>query len=166
MRYRDGDAARAVRLWRRARWIALWGFQASDPRWTTTLANLALADRLAGREARARRRYAEARRIWNEVGSVITTMRITPRARSSLFHLRMESKHWDTYQQTMRERMTGFAHETAVALAALERGDPVTCRLYERWRAEKPAVFDDSRKVLAAALLVGVGETIHAEVKN
>jgi len=34
-------------------------------------------------------------------------------------------------------------------------GKPVRCRLYERWRAERPAVFDDTRKLLAAALLVG-----------
>ena len=32
-------------------------------------------------------------------------------------------------------------------------------RLYERWRGEKPSVFDDTRKFLAAALLIGVGES-------
>ncbi len=164
--YRAGDAARAVKLWRRAGWIALWRFRASDPRRATTLANLALADGLAGREARARRRYAKARRIWSKVDGFIATMRITRRARSSLFHLRMEAKHWDTYQHNIHTRMTAFARETAEALAALERGEPVTCRLYERWRGEKPAVFDDTRKLLAAALLVSVGEKKPTEVKG
>ncbi len=81
-------------------------------------------------------------------------MQIARRARSSLFHLRMETKHWDTYQDNTRIRMTAFARETAEALAALEQGQPVACRLYARWRAEKAAVFDDTRQLLAAALLV------------
>ena len=150
----SGDRAAAGRCFRRAGWIALWRFRATDPRRATTLANLGRTDRLAGREGRARRRYARARRIWRETGSFIATMQIARRARSSLFHLRMETKHWDTYQDNMRIRMTAFARETAEALAALEQGQPVRCRLYGRWRAEKPAVFDDTRKLLAAALLV------------
>ncbi len=164
--HRSGDTARAAKLWRRAGWIALWRFRGSDPRRATTLANLALADRLAGRPARARRRYAKARRIWGEVDSFIAAMQIARRARSSLFHLRMETKHWDTYQQNMRDRMAAFAEETAEALAALERAEPVSCRLYERWRGEKPAVFDDTRKLLAAALLVGAGEKIPTEIED
>jgi hypothetical protein len=164
--YRAGDAARAAKLWRRAGWIGLWRFRGADPRRATTLANLALADRLAGREAKARRRYAKARRIWGKVDGFIAGMRVDRRARSSLFHLRMEAKHWDTYQQNMRNRMTAFAGETAAALAALERGEPVSCRLYERWRGEKPAVFDDTRKLLAAALLVGAGEKIPTKIKD
>ncbi|MGR3715860.1 MAG: tetratricopeptide repeat protein [Thermohalobaculum sp.] len=165
---RSGDRAGAGRCFRRAGWIALWRFRASDPRRATTLANLGLTDRLAGREGRARRRYARARRIWRETGPFIATMQIARRARSSLFHLRMETKHWDTYQDNMRIRMTAFAfaRETAEALAALEQGQPVACRLYQRWRAEKPPVFDDTRKLLAAALMVGVGETTPPEVKD
>jgi hypothetical protein len=42
----------------------------------------------------------------------------------------------------------------------------VTCRLYERWRGEKPAVFDDTRTLLAAALLVAVGEKKPPGVKD
>ncbi len=163
---RGGDRAGAGRCFRRAGWIALWRFRAADPRRATTLANLALTDRLAGREGRARRRYARARRIWRETGPFIAAMRIARRGRSSLFHLRMETKHWDTYQDNMRIRMTAFARETAAALAALEQGQPVACRLYERWRAEKPHVFDDTRKLLAAALMVGVGEKIPPEVRD
>ena len=66
----------------------------------------------------------------------------------------------------MRIRMTAFARETATALAALEQGQRPSCRLYERWRGEKPPVFDDTRKLLSAALLVGVGEKIPPEVRD
>ena len=74
----------------------------------------------------------------------------------------MEAKHWDTYQQNTRTRMTAFAAETTEALAALERGETPSCRLYGRWRAEKPNVFDDTRIFLAAALMIGVGGTDEA----
>jgi len=155
MRHRAGDFSGAVKLWRQAGWISLWRFRRSDPRRATTLANLALADRLAGREDRALQRYAKARLIWRGVDGFIAGMQIARRARSSLFHMRMEARHWDTYAQNTRIRMTAFARETAEALALLEKGKPVRSRLYERWRGEKPAVFDDTRKLLAAALLVG-----------
>lgn len=153
-RLQEGDIPGATRAFRRAGWIAFWRFRGADPRCATTLANLAFIDRLTGRESRARRRYAKARRLWARVGGVIGEMQIARRARSSLFHMRMEAKHWDTYQQNMRIRMTAFARETETALADLSEGGSPTCRLYGRWRAEKPALYDDMRKLLAACLLV------------
>ena len=153
-----GDHAEAARCFRRAGWIAFLRFPGTDPRQATTLANLAFADRLAGREARARRRYAKARRIWAGVEDSISGMTIARRARSSLFHMRMEAKHWDTYQQNTRIRMAAFARETATALEALSEGRPPGCRLFGRWKAEKMPVFDDVRKFLAAALLVAAPE--------
>jgi len=152
-----GDRVGAVRCFRSAGWIALWRFPKTDPRRAATLANLARADRLSGHEGRARRRYAKARKLWAGVDSWIGGMAAARRARSSLFHMRMESRYWDTYQENMRTRMRAFAAETAEALAALERGEPTVHRLYERWRGEKPTVFDDTRKFLAAALMIGAG---------
>lgn len=151
-----GDGAGAAKAFRRAARIAFWRFSLSDPRRATSLANLALCDRLADNEKRARRRYAKARRIWAKVDGFIAGMEMARRARSSLFHLRMEAKHWDTYQENMRIRMTAFAGETAGALAALEEGDTPECRLFGRWRGEKPSIFDDTRIFLAAALMIGV----------
>ncbi|MCP4319499.1 MAG: tetratricopeptide repeat-containing protein [Hyphomicrobiales bacterium] len=152
-----GNRSGATRCFRRAGWIALWRFGISDPRRATTLANLALTDRLAGHEASARRRYAKARKLWDKIDTWIDGMQAARRARSSLFHLRMEARHWETYQDNMRNRMRAFAAETSEAMSALEQGKPPPHRLYERWRGEKPSVFDDTRKFLAAALLVGAG---------
>lgn len=152
----EGDADGAARLWRRAWWIALLRFRGADPRRATTLVNLALADRMAGRAARAERRLAKARRIWDRVGEFIAAMAVARQARSSLAGARMGDRHWQTYAANMRIRMTGFARETAAALEALEAGRPVPRRPYDRWRREKPEVFDDTRKLLAAALLVAV----------
>ena len=154
----DGDRVGAVRCFRRAGWIAVWRIPKSDPRRAATLANLARADRLSGHEGRARRRYAKARKLWAGVDDWIGGMEAARRARSSLFHMRMEARHWDTYQENMRTRMGAFAAETAESLAALERGDAAPHRLFERWRGEKPTVFDDTRKFLAAALMIGAGD--------
>ena len=151
-----GDAADAARAFRRAGWVALLVLPRDDPRRATTLANLGLVDRLAGREARARRRYARAQALWAGVDRFIAGMEIARRTRSARVDGRMTAPHLETYRQNMRIRMTGFARTTAAALAALEQGAPVTARLSERWPAEKPPVHDDTRRLLAAALLVAV----------
>ncbi|MCC0014803.1 MAG: tetratricopeptide repeat-containing protein [Rhodobiaceae bacterium] len=155
--FEQGDAAGAARAWRRARWIAMFRFALSDPRRATTLANLALLDRVAGHEAKACARYRRASRKWERVGGFIETMNIARRARSSLFHLRMEARHWDTYTDNTRKRFAAFAAETARALDCLAGNRPVEVRLFGRWRGEKPSVFDDTRKFLSAALLIGGG---------
>lgn len=151
-------AAEAVAAWHRAARIARWRFARRDPRRVTSLANLAFADRLMGREARARRRYARAIRLWQEVPAWIEGVEPARRARSSLFHMRMEAKHWETYRANMRTRLARFAAETGECLAALAEDRPPPHRLLGRWRAEKPGVFDDTRKLLAAALLVAAPE--------
>lgn len=151
-----GESAEAARLFRRAGWVAALAFRRADPRRATTLANLALADRLAGRERRARRRYARARALWAGVETYIAGMEIARRSRSARLDRAMEAPHVETFRQNTRIRMTGVARATDVALGALEAGGPVTTRLAARWEAEKPPVFDDTRRLLAAALLVAV----------
>jgi len=155
--FEASDVAGARRAWRRAYWLGLALFSGADPRRATGLANLGHIARMTGHEARARRRFAAALRLWGGADDFIAGMTIARRARSSLFHLRMEALHWDTYCDNLRRRLRIFAAETAGALDALAEGQPVGCRLSSRWRGEKPAVFDDTRKFLAAALLVGGG---------
>jgi len=150
----EGPKASAIRWFRIAYVIAKFGFAKDDPRRATALANLALAARLSGSEKAAKRHYAAARSLWAKAPSALHAIQIQPRARSSLFHLRMEVKHWDTYRNNMKTRLGKFIQETDEALAALSRHEQPPHRLYARWRGEKPAVFDDTRKLLAACLLV------------
>ena len=152
--WNDNRPAEAVALWRRAARIAVWRMMPGDPRRATSLANLAFADRLIGRDARAARRYARARALWARVPARIGAIEPARRARSSLFHLRMEARHWGTYRDNMRNRLGRFVAESAEALASLAAGRPSPHRLASRWKAEKPPVFDDTRKLLAAALLI------------
>ncbi|PWE34150.1 tetratricopeptide repeat protein [Maritimibacter sp. 55A14] len=140
----------------RAGWLARLGFAQSDPRRAASEANLALAARLAGREPRARRLYARARTLWAGVPEQIAGLEVKPRSRSSLFHLRMEARHRETFRANLDTRLGRFVAETDEALAALAESQPVPHRLYPRWKGEKPAIHDDTRKLLAACLLIGV----------
>ncbi len=152
--WRADDAATAIQLWRRARWLAFWRIRRSDPRYATSLANAAMACRLVGREAAARRGYAAALALWTRVPGWIAGVEPGRRARSSLFHLRLELRHRDTYVANQRRRMTAFAAEAQAALKALRDDQTSGSQLFERWRAEKLPVFDDTRKFLSAALLI------------
>ena len=151
---RTGDRKRAARLFRSAWWLAISSLSRNDPRYATSLANAGMAAWLVGNYALARRHYARALRLWGAVPGWVEDMTIARRARSSLFHLRMEAKHWDTYQGNLRHRARYFAREAATCLDAATHGVPAFFRLYDRWRGERPALFDDMRKSLGAALLL------------
>ena len=151
---RTGDRKRAARLFRSAWWLAISNLSRNDPRYATSLANAGMAAWLVGNYALARRHYARALRLWGAVPGWVEDMTIARRARSSLFHLRMEAKHWDTYQGNLRHRARYFAREAATCLDAATHGVPAFFRLYDRWRGERPALFDDMRKSLGAALLL------------
>ncbi|ESR25680.1 hypothetical protein [Lutibaculum baratangense] len=161
--WREGRQDAAVRAWRRAWRIAFWRLARDDPRFATSLANAALADRLAGREARAARRYERAMALWEKVPIWLEGAEIRPRARSSMFHLRMEARHRDTYRANALARLSRFVEEAQEASRCAWAGEPCPHRLITRWRGEKPSVFDDTRKLLAAALLICVPEGPHAD---
>jgi hypothetical protein len=149
-----GRRRRAAWSFRLAHGLAMARFPAGDPRRATSLANIGFLARRRGDDAAAVRRYRQAVRLWSAVPGTLPTLEIRPRARSSLFHLRMELRHGDTYRANLRARLAGFVAEAGAALEALARGDPPPARLHARWLGEKPAVFDDTRKLLAACLLI------------
>lgn len=150
----NGDPKTSARTFRKARRLAFLWFRRSDPRYATSVANAAFAARISGDERGASQGYARARRLWAAVPETLGEMSIRPRARSSLFHLRMEARHWDTYQANIRNRIGRFVEEAGEALEAIEQGRASPYRLYHRWRGECPAIYDDSRKFLSAALLI------------
>lgn len=145
-----GDTRAARRAFRRARLLSLL-LPAADLRRAASDAALGVVLEAPGRLARAsaafERRGAQA----------IAAMQIAPRARSSLFHLRMEARHRDTYHANMRKRLTAIAGETAGSLAKMAAGKAPAHRLYSRWLGERPSVHDDTRKILSACLLIPGG---------
>lgn len=156
---RAGDGPGAAGLWHRGWWLAMRRFSTNDPRYATSLANAGMAARLAGNEPLARLRYASALRLWGAVPDWVERMSIARRARSSMFHLRLETTYWDDYKASIRRRAMGFAREAAACLDAGACGTSTTLRLHDRWRGERPAAFDDLRKFLGAALLLAAPQS-------
>jgi hypothetical protein len=140
----------AKRLFRRADWIARLCFEPSDLRRVTSKVNRALMA-----DGKGRVQIADMAAIWaRNIPQVIENMEIHPRARSSLFDLRMEARHRSTFHDNFRKRLTNISLEVGECLQAMARNQPVPHRLYSRWKGEKPTVYDDTRKVLSACLLI------------
>ena len=79
-------------------------------------------------------------------------------ARSSLFHMRMEARHRDTYRARWQERWREIAAEAKARIEALNvisrRADAAAAESLARWRRERPAMLNDTRKLMAAAFLL------------
>ena len=157
-----GDAARAARRFRLAWWLARAALPRADPRRATSLANAALAARQAGADRLAARRYAAALRLWADVPSALDRLELRGRARSSLFHLRLEARHRAAFEANRRTRLARFVVESGETLAAAAAGRPAPHRHFARWRGEKPAAFDDARRLLAACLLLATHDALGA----
>lgn len=148
-----GEYTVAAALWRRGWVVARRRFAAGDPRRATALANAGLADLVDGRRHRAGRRVAGARRLWAAVPGWIARAEVQPIARSSLFHLRMETRHRETFAANAREQLVGHAVEAAERLDRLAAGALPDTRP-ERWRRDRPRTFDNRRRLMAAVLLL------------
>lgn len=153
-RYIAGDTLKSSLLFWRAYILAKLRFNQHDLRLATSAANLAQIAIHYGRRPLAGRLQAQALKIWESAPQEIASMKIAPRARSSLFHLRMEAKHRDVFEENMRRRLSHFAKDTHETLVALCSGTPTPHRHFSRWLGEKPGVFDDTRKILGACLLM------------
>ena len=151
---RDGDLAGAARRWQDCLSLARAHFGQDDPRLGTSLANAGYGARAEGKETLAAANLSDALRVWSGYGLWIEAMPLDQRARSSLFHLRMELRHREQYQKTARERLRRFGEESHKAIVALAEGGEPLVRGFERWRAEKPATFSERRKFLSACLLL------------
>jgi tetratricopeptide (TPR) repeat protein len=93
----------AAEKWQNAYRIAQ-GFDDCDPRLAGSLNNRAIAFRIKKDFEQAARCYRNALENWESASYWIDRMRLTQRARSSLFHLRMESKHRKKYDDMARRK--------------------------------------------------------------
>jgi hypothetical protein len=153
----DGNAAAAREAARRTVFIARQSFDPGDPRLGTALANYALC--LAHSDDRAAAGLlSEAGRVWARTGPWIEAMTAPRSARSSLFHMRMEQRHRDTYEDNWRVKWRQMAEEatrrvTGATANAMLNGVAIRAAC-GRWRRERPAMLNDTRKLMAAVLLL------------
>ena len=154
---RSGEHAEAAELWRGADNLAREHLRAGDLRLATSVANLAVAERWAGDSGAASRRIEEALSLWDAGGEWVESLKPVVRARSSTFHLRLESRHPGAYDRFPRARYRMLAQEGRATLLARRDGRIDESDRLERWRAERPPGFDDLRRLLGAVLLVAGG---------
>ena len=153
-----GDTVSAKHCAGKALRIARAAFEPIDPRLGTSLANFGLCLSLAGDDKDATALLTNALETWRRAGPWIARMDAPRVARSSLYHMRMEAKHRDTYRARWRHRWHELAADAKArlnSLAAVGRpAVPVQTDTLAVWRRERPAMLNDSRKLMAAALLL------------
>jgi hypothetical protein len=150
------DHARARDAAGQALQIARAEFEPIDPRLGTSLANYGMCLHLSGDSAGVAHLYREALEVWRGADPWIARMDAPRVARSSLFHMRMEARHRDTYRARWQERWREIAEEARARLEALNAGAPgaPAADTLARWRRERPAMLNDTRKLMAAAFLL------------
>ena len=145
------DAGEALRLARS-------NFEAIDPRLGTALANYGICLSLAGDKDALPSLVEKALETWRSTLPWISRMEAPRVARSSMFHLRMEALHRDTYRSRWQKRWNEMAADAQHRLAALsENGGAVVApddTILAAWRRERPAMLNDTRKLMAASLLL------------
>jgi hypothetical protein len=141
----------------RALQLARAGFEAIDPRLGTSLANYGLCLHLAG-DSNVAPLFREASEVWRGSDPWIARMDAPRVARSSLFHMRMELRHRDTYRARWQERWQEIAVEARARVEALKAPpdalEAIAAESSARWRRERPAMLNDTRKLMAAAFLL------------
>ncbi len=154
----SSDYARAKDEAGSALQLARAAFDAVDPRLGTSLANYGLCLHLAGDSHGAAPLFRQASEVWRGADPWIARMDAPRVARSSLFHMRMEVRHRDTYRARWQERWKEIAAEARARLKALDAApDALGATAAEaaaRWRRERPAMLNDTRKLMAAAFLL------------
>lgn len=148
-----GEAGQALQLARA-------DFESLDPRLGTSLVNYGICLNLEGpsrMEANASL-VREGLEVWRHADRWIARMEAPRVARSSLFHMRMEVRHRDTYRARWLERWREIAAEATARLEALNASQDVQVAsapdALARWRRERPAMLNDTRKFMAAAFLL------------
>ena len=95
---------------------------------------------------------------WRGASLWIARMEAPRVARSSLFHLRMEALHRDTYRTRWQKRWNEIAADATKRLSALSANEVSIVApesdVTELWRRERPAMLNDTRKLIAAASLL------------
>lgn len=149
MRAKD-EAAQALQ-------IARADLEPIDPRLGTSLANYGLCLHLSGHSDGVAPLLGEALDVWRRADRWIARMDAPRVARSSLFHMRMETRHRDVYRARWQIRWQEIAADARMRVALVAREgvpDLISSDALPLWRRERPAMLNDTRKLMAAAFLL------------
>lgn len=157
-----GDPLAAADDWRAALAIARERFPAQDPRLACSLANHATGIAAAHGVPTAGKLLGEAGRVWRRAAFWVATMRLDATARSSIYHLRMELRHLDTFRRQQRDRLRALlkAGESATQARLADPGAVPGPPDLDAWAVDAPAGYSDTRKLSGAVyLLAGIPAT-------
>ena len=156
----DGNMPAAATASASALLLAREHFSPGDPRLATAMANQAMC--VADQKADVGTQLLnEARAAWASSSQWIAQMKAPRVARSSLFHMRMEQKHRAAYEDNWRVKWRGIAGQTQSRLTTADLSAPrqpeAAREALDRWKRERPAMLNDTRKLLAASYLLMPG---------
>jgi hypothetical protein len=138
--------------------IARADFEPIDPRLGTSLANYGLCLSLSGDGQGVASLVLKAVEAWRRSDPWIARMTAPRVARSSLFHMRMEALHRETYRARWQQRWRELADDAIKRLESLDAPaatvGPPSDDILARWLRERPAMLNDTRKLMAAAYLL------------
>ena len=147
----DGDPAAAHDRFREAQALAERTLPADDLRQVTAAANLAKLDGDRAALAGLADRWS-AGEVW------LTTLRPHRPARSSSFHLRLETKHPGGYDQLQAARLRRLWRDGGSRLSGASSDRPaqaLAVPAMDRWRAATASIgFVDTRKLGAASVML------------
>lgn len=167
--YRTARREEAVHLWRRAGTLAR-EFPAGDPRRAASANNDALGLLIDQAHESAAAALTSALAAWDGALDWTGGMAVSPVARSSMFHQRLEQRHVETYGDVRRARHRAFL-TGAVALTRFNLGiarlfldeDEAAEKLIERALAEREQAFGPNNPEVAEIARVLSGKADAAE---
>ena len=162
MLFEDGALDDAGRLWLAAHDMAE-TFAADDPRRAASLDALGTLAAKRKNDARAEALYREALDAWQAAQTWVDRMHVAPAARSSMFHLRLETKHRGAYPDITRERQRAICcggEAAAMGNLAFLKCDPDDIREALEWRRD---AFGP-REALAATIGQAVGKFVEGRI--
>lgn len=138
--------------------LARANFVSNDPRLGTSLMNYGICLSLSGQSEDIMSLFREGLDVWRQSYGWIAHMEAPRMARSSLFHMRMEARHRSTYRAGWQKRWREIAADATARGEALivSQGGRVASAddAFAHWRRERPAMLNDTRKLMAAAFLL------------
>jgi hypothetical protein len=157
-RVAQGNLVAARQAAGRSLWLAREHLEQNDPRLGTSLVDHGVLIRAQGDVSAGASLIAEGARIWAASGQWIARMTAPRTARSSLFHMRLELRNRPAYEERWRLKWQDLAEDARARVEGFTGGglldrEAGRTRL-ERWRRERPAMLNDTRKLMAAALLL------------
>ncbi len=165
----EGREREALDAIRKALYVARTHFTKGDPRLAASLTNQAAALAAADPPAATGVIVRAALEAWADCDRAIADMTPPRRARSSLFHLRMEQRHRETYAKRWRDESHERLADVRAAFAGAEAmalvGPEEARKRIALWQRERPPTLDDSRKLLAAVILLAA-RGAHAHVSQ